>query len=267
MKRLVLFTLTAALFLNACKKEESKVVGYDIKNLSTKRVQATIYSSEEDYINQINPLWQGSVDAGKTTTIPESTLDEGYRYYIDWYSDDMTYSNWIAGDQWPNNELYFPASKTSAYFIRELGPSKRAAECNIRGTLLDNNNPATWKAVDAYSISRYQEPKRVWNTLTDWQKKIYITFSFNKAAFKSYKPTGEEHIYTMNTLDFEMERSNNNGVFTVSMERPNQYYVSNTTTISHPENSVTIDNYQKYQAAKDTIFLVTGDAGYLMVRE
>ncbi len=266
MKRLVLFTLIAALFLNACKKEEPKVVGYDIKNLSSKRVQATIYSSEEDYINQINPLWQGSVDAGKTTTIPESTLEEGYRYQIDWYSDDQTYSNWIAGEKWLNNEMHFTPSKNSAYIIRELGPTKRAAECNIRGTLLDNNKPTVWKAVDAYSFSLSGESERIWDNLDDWEKKVFVTFSFKTTQLKTLTSTGGEHIRNLDMLDFETDGSNNNGVFTISnYDAP--FHVSNTANVFDPMRT-DISTIQKYTATRDTLCVVIDQVvAYFMVRQ
>src|ERR1043165_9600450 len=98
MNKAKLFTIAAAIALgsSSCEKTKSGVTPYNYTydNKTGKDINIDIYQSLDDYNNNRNVYIHGVAPAGGSFTVASTDFAAEQKYYVDWYSNDYTYTNW-----------------------------------------------------------------------------------------------------------------------------------------------------------------------------
>jgi len=167
----------AAIFLaSSCKKDKTPAAtSFDITlKFGTPNQQAhvVVYGSEADYNTNSNPLMSGVTDQNGTYAIPLSQITKNTTYYLDIYTDDGLYNNWIGSlprtftytDD--NKGIYCGVAQPTDSFVRRL-------YLNITGT------QTTWKVIDASDGNLHNS---IWNNLTPEQQYIKMVLRKDKTG-------------------------------------------------------------------------------------
>ncbi len=62
-------------------------------NYSLSDINIDIYSSKDNYVNEVNPVYEGKLNSEGTIELNEG-IESGVLYYVDIYTDDNVISNW-----------------------------------------------------------------------------------------------------------------------------------------------------------------------------
>ncbi len=176
-RRLLAVIVLAMLSLSACDKDSS-VHGFDFnfENLTDKPINVKIYKTQTDYDNGTNVYLSGKMQVRGYYTIPVDQLVNGETYYVDWYSDDLLYTNWY----WSNITLrttFKSSDNDYEYLVNTVqypDPS-RTIWMNGLGT------QTTWVAKDAYHLSG-STYSSVWSSLTSAQQNVQVILNKDFSA-------------------------------------------------------------------------------------
>ena len=165
----VLTLLAASIALYSCHKSSgTNGYNYNFENLSDKPININIYSSLADYNNGTNIYISGKASVRGYLSIPIQKFTTGKTYYIDYYSDDYTYTNWY----WTNVTLRnaFVVTDSDYEFIinaMQFSDPSRSIWLNGAGP------QTTWNAVNAYNYSANTYTS-IWSQLTPAQQNLQI---------------------------------------------------------------------------------------------
>ena len=109
-------------------------------------------------------------------SIPVDHFTGGSPYYVDWYSDDLLYTNWY----WSNITLrteFRPTYTDYEYLVNTVQFSDPSRKIWMNG--LDVKT--TWKAVDAYTISGTTLTS-IWSSLSAVQKNVQMVLNKDFSA-------------------------------------------------------------------------------------
>lgn len=232
MKRFLLPALFAIITIAACKKEkkEAKIDGYKFKNDLNESVHAVLYGSAVDYINQVNPVWEGDIAAKSTKTVTDEYLTENDSCYIDWHTPSHSRSNWISGhrvqDIYTNGIMFF-TNKSKPYKITD----EYDAQGNPYALLLKNGKGSKWKVFNAYT-SGGSNPESVWDKMDQYQKQMNMTVTF-KSITITYPEATTSNVKEYNILGCRLSGSNAADVFGIANAEMDIFIYN----ISKPYNS------------------------------
>src|SRR5690606_39256803 len=162
MRKIVLFVVLAGLLpATACRKK-GKEQEYTFVNHLFEDITLDIYYSKENYDQQSNKVSSLSITANSNYRMPLNSLEEGHTYYIDWYTADFEYNNWVIDAQTGKEPYvaYTPGPGNYSYIAKSeyRGPG--------RNTFLSGYDTATqWKAVDAYAYTQAAGYTSTWSLL------------------------------------------------------------------------------------------------------
>lgn len=101
LRKLIYLTGIVSL-VSSCKKEKNADTGiYIINNTVPRNVNVRIYPTLNDYNHNTNAILSTSIAANASTNVPMSNFDATKTYYIDYYTDDYSISNWLERNQNP----------------------------------------------------------------------------------------------------------------------------------------------------------------------
>lgn len=64
-----------------------------VGNYTLTDLNVDIYRSKEDYVNEVNPVYNGKLDAAGEVEVTQG-IEKGVSYFVDIYTDDSVVSNW-----------------------------------------------------------------------------------------------------------------------------------------------------------------------------
>ena len=169
--------LMACLTFQACKKEDN-VKKFTFTNKLPQKIVVDIYGSEDDYYNNTNRLYTGIAPANNILDIPYSIFkNEKQLHYIDWYSEDYTYSNW---NDVTNDDIITP-SDSSGFTTADAEHSyiQTARQLAIGG----NGIKSKWKTTG--SVHNNQ----LWNALSPNERDYEIELRKDMKATVKAKNT------------------------------------------------------------------------------
>ncbi|OJW84589.1 MAG: hypothetical protein BGO69_07655 [Bacteroidetes bacterium 46-16] len=178
----ILFILFLLVSLFSCKKDSGKKFTIDNRS-NSKDLAVAVYASESDYVNSTNAIASGMAPANDVFTFPASKLNKGGTYYVDAYSNDYLYTNWVNGDTaiiGRENETprKFAYSGEDMYSIVNVSINPT----NARISLLNSTGSSSqWKAIDALDLD---DGHSIWWSLSDAEQ--YATISISKNTTGSY---------------------------------------------------------------------------------
>ncbi|MGN6567523.1 MAG: hypothetical protein ACTHJ0_06210 [Flavipsychrobacter sp.] len=145
-------------------------------NLST-TVRVNIYKKVADYNTNSNLFMTCHLPGGSAYKISFNNLDTTATYYVDWFSDDYSNTNWLTFASNPSTMT--PRSNDTVFLIQP--PPHNGA---YRSVVLSGYSYQTkWKAYDAYDYSYLN----IWGAIT--ANSQYRTLELNKdmTAVYTYK--------------------------------------------------------------------------------
>lgn len=229
MNRFCIIAFIFASLLLSCSKNNDTVKTttsyspshvYIVNNLH-EPIHISMYKSLNDYNNSTNPVFTAALDTGKAYNW-EVDISQG-RYYMDWYSDDYSISNWavyevgttLDGTGSENHYDYLVAirgSELTKALINDslyLDMEARAgatgytyyANFSLRSNLMNGNAPqTTWHGADAYNAAGVSQ----WPKFSAQQKQMTFTLYKDghyalRYSDQQNRPQATAGIYT---LDF-----------------------------------------------------------------
>lgn len=224
-----LFSLFLLSVVVSCKKHKDD---YTIANDTERRIYFNIYGSERDYSLGENCLVSGYVEGKKKLFIPQSKIGTNSPIWIDWYSEDLLYSNWLmpSGVKWDNNVAHI----------------SDVLRCYARKLCLSNGS-SRWKLVDAFSGST-----SIYSTLSDYDRSLEIVI--NKTSVELCHTDSYGNIREQTSTRLE-----GFGIYDIDFNQF-QGLDLNSAIPSVPGNVFTI-------YSKDTIVYINNSMQYLMVKE
>jgi len=229
MNRFYIIGLVFISFLLSCKKRENTeppTVTYApssiyIVNNLPEPIHINMYKSLDDYNNSTNAVFTAALDTGKAYNW-QVDISQG-RYYMDWYSDDYSISNWavyevgmtLDGTGSGNHYDYLVAIRgpeltkalinDSLYLDMEARTGATGytyyANFSLRSNLVNGNAPqTTWHGADAYNAAGVSQ----WPKFSAQQKQMTFTLQkdghYALSCFdQQNRPQATAGIYT---LDF-----------------------------------------------------------------
>jgi hypothetical protein len=181
MKQIHLFFGLCFFVLTSCdnNQEVSQTNGLllELKHSLTEKGDFTelnffIYETEGGYLNNSTPYISGKTSTSSGTYfIPSKKLKVNQQYYIDWYSDDYSITNWSvssSGDRLSPNMFVYQGGLQSFGFSY-VGDS---SDGNARNIFLNGNEiETTWKATGSTELGN-----NIWESLTENEKYIRVKF-------------------------------------------------------------------------------------------
>ncbi len=195
-KKFLLFSLLVCIIAWGCKKKSDPQ--FSVQNDTDADMNVNVYASETDYVNGTNVVVSGKALRHSAFNFPASKLKTGGWYYVDAFSSDYSYTNWVNGDSWiigqdsttPRRFKYTGATAT-------FGLGILASGTNARMSLLANNRSGSkWRAIDALDLSDGSE---IWFGLTDAQRYAEITVNKSDTG-RFYYISGTDTFYTQFTF-------------------------------------------------------------------
>lgn len=195
-----------ALFFACSKKDDPQNQDYQVEIKMQKDdtsplvpINVHIYKTKEDYNTGANVYITGKTATDGRLNIPVSKLQKDHVYFVDWFSDDFTYSNWA--DFTDRQQLLYNDA-VSNYHLGALGEFQN----RTRKIYLDGNKTETnWKAVDAYD---YEDEGSVWGSMKENEKQLKIKVRKGlTGVISTMGVTGE-----VTTEDFTFEPRNQLGL-------------------------------------------------------
>jgi len=177
-KFVYLFCVTLLIFSFCRCSSDNNVHGftYNFENLADKPINVVIYKTLSDYYNGTNVYMTGRMKLREYFTVPIDKFTTGQTYYVDWYSDDLLYTNWY----WSNITLrtaFNPSDYNSEYLVNtvEFSDPSRTIWMNGLGV------QTTWKAVDAYTQSGSAYTS-VWGQLSATRQNVKVILNKDFSA-------------------------------------------------------------------------------------
>jgi hypothetical protein len=228
--RILVFFIAPLILLSACDTDSS-IHGFDFnfENLTSKPINVKIYKSQSDYDNNTNVYLSGKMQVRGYYTIPVDQLVTGETYYVDWYSDDLLYTNWY----WSNITLrttFTVSDLDYEYLVNTVqypDPS-RSIWMNGLGT------QTTWKATDAYQIAGTTYSS-IWATLSSAQQNVQIILNKDFSAHLLLKNASNQIIDSV--LSFRPNYDNTNMVSIITLVNNMQDTVGTLTSNFAPSTS------------------------------
>ncbi len=188
MKEIRPFSILLGLVLIISCKKESRKDPVIFQNKSEKTIRVSIYFSQADYYQEVNPLTTFTLPSLGETELAGDMFEEGRRYYYDWHTDDDSASNW-GNTEYPLIHPYSPIPGTR--FVTFTYPAGMPVDCGNSdiGRLVlfgGQNISAIWKAVDAYDGGG----GHAWPTMTITQKNVSVTLNKDYTAIFEYSEPG-----------------------------------------------------------------------------
>ena len=172
--KLLLTAACVSILATGCTQQNEGVKQYDYTytNNTGKDIRIDIYNTIDDYNNNTNPYLKGvAVANGGTYVIPSSDFVPNQKYYVDWYTDDYTYTNW------QNRQGFYDEFITSFVPTYQSNFNKLESVNDYARIVFLNGGAAPeskWVAVDgvAYPGGNYTE----WADLPERYKYRKMTF-------------------------------------------------------------------------------------------
>jgi hypothetical protein len=187
------FILFACIIVfGGCTKDDPIYHG-KIRNAISQKVHIALYNTAEDYYANSNVVWSADIPAGQSVTVPAS-LEGGKNYYMDWYSEDYTSSNWP-----------FNFTLNMANITPEQDPLLTIWEnLNYSRIVCLSSNQASshWKAVDAENFGT-----PVWSTLSENDRYRELVFRKDLTGVYSFK----DQTGTLHNVNFTYSTSSGSG--------------------------------------------------------
>jgi len=184
--RLLLSVLASLLLLFSCSKSNLNGFNYNFENLTNKPINLNIYSALSDYNNSANVYIKARMEVRGYYSIPVDKFAKGQTYYVDWYSDDLLYTNWY----WSNITLrtaFRPTGTDYEYLVNTVQFSDPSRNIWMNGLGFQT----TWKAIDAYNYSTHAS---IWSQLTSSQQNVHIVLNKDFSAHLIYENTSNQTI-------------------------------------------------------------------------
>ncbi len=184
-----------------CKKTSQQPYNYTFQNNTDQSINIDVYQTAGDYNNSTNVLLHTVVQPYSTFTT--SQLINGSSYYVDWYNDDYTVTNWV------NNPYSFFLSAVTINPTAQNNMMRLSASIDyVRLLCLNgNHNKTRWKAVGGYEdVDGTNVP---WNQLTTDQQ--YIQIEFRKDFSTNYYYIVDGQQWNSGNLVYETEVGGING--------------------------------------------------------
>lgn len=173
----LLFTciLVFSLGIIACKKDKSTAQAdeanlFKISNFSGETLNLKLYRSYYDFSHDKTPVLDTRVKDNNFIYLDPAEYDASNIYYIDYYNDDRSYTNWgiKLNSQNGADICYSSIGKGRGFIIYKRGKQE------ARNILLKDDKPSVWKAIDAFSG---KTSLSIWDTLNPTQKNYTLSFS------------------------------------------------------------------------------------------
>lgn len=176
MKKITPFLILLLSIFVGCKKTSS--VGINFDNEGSVKMNYKIYGSKADYSSDKNILLKGSIPA-HTTSFISYDFKSGQNYYVDYYSDDYIYNNWLPenGNLGPN-PFSFCIDSVSTFLI--VNTQQMGAMMVL---LNDSLTQTKWKAINSFNVS--DPTVSTWGSLSDSER--YQEYIFNKDGTAVYR--------------------------------------------------------------------------------
>lgn len=257
VKNISVLTVMAAMMTVAACRKKDKEAEYNFTNhLPVATATVDIYSSKYDYDQQQNALYSFVVDANSTYRMALGSLKEGQTYYIDWYTADYEYNNWVM-DKYTGRNAYVAYKAGPANYVYTLDAFYKGP---ARNTFLSGNDTATrWKAVGAYTYTEAAGYTSMWVGLTPDQQLKEITV--RKDGVMSYTFRHNSQTVTEN-YEFTVVVSKRASIETEEFSNGTSYsmFGGKLPTGQAPEYS---------SASTDTVMAIIDNTGYeyMMVKQ
>lgn len=183
----LLLLLAAAAFLYGCgkkkKKDDANSWGV-FENQTNAELTANVYKTREDYFAGTNLYKTFRVPANSSYTLSETGMAPRTLYYVDYYNDDFTLTNWAfpghAGMEHPY--VLHMGQDSVSYF------TMKPVYCTARAVLLKDKIMTEWKPVDAYVP--HPPFNNEWAFIPDSQKNFTLEIDRRNATVWFYDKTG-----------------------------------------------------------------------------
>jgi hypothetical protein len=187
-KQGILAALCGIIFLLAsCDKNNNPSTApytYSFQNNTGKHINIDIYQTADDYNNNRNAVLHGSANPGQSYQVSNVYLQTNIKYYIDWYSDDYTYSNWVnRTDLYENFDPTIMSTAGSDLTKMQIVPEYARILC-----LGGGGTGTTWRAVDGFTYlynggsgdsTALSQLPAAWQTFTlTFHKDFSATYSY-----------------------------------------------------------------------------------------
>jgi hypothetical protein len=264
--KLMLLAAGISILGAGCTKEKKSVQQYDYTytNSTNKDIRVDIYKSIADYNNNTNLYLTGIAAAnGGTVVVPSSDFQAGVKYYVDWYTNDYTYTNW------QNRQGFYDEFETS--FLPTYQNNKNTLESvnDYARLVFLGGGAATetnWIAIDGVAYPGGNTTQ--WADLPDSYK--YRKFKFKKDFSCTYYSKTESGLdkndkFTFRTPYLGTSKSLTEGMIYINIE--DQHEVSTWGTVTYGINQNATDPNGN-PTFSNTITVDFGDQGrYIMVRD
>lgn len=156
------------LSVSACIKDPStQQKAFTFKNESSRDIDLIVYKNQEDYYESKNATYKVSLKAGESKEVEDTNLEEDGDYFIDWYTKDYKYTNWVyrsPNDPTTGDMIYYSTSG-QAYTVTDADMSLVLG----RNIWLGSNGEylSIWEPVDALEYRGYMEyGESVWDEVS-----------------------------------------------------------------------------------------------------
>jgi hypothetical protein len=166
------FILFACIITFAGCTKDDPVYHGKIRNAISQKVHVALYNTAEDYYNNTNVVWSADIPTNESVTVPAS-LESGKNFYMDWYSQDYTSSNWP-----------FNFTLNMANITPEQDPLLTLWENFNYSRIVclgSDQGSSHWKAVDAQYFGT-----PIWQTLTANERYRELTFKKDLTGTYTY---------------------------------------------------------------------------------
>jgi len=267
LTRLLLLAAGFSVFGAACTPEKKSVQQYDYTytNNTNKDIRVDIYQSLNDYNHNTNIYQSGiAVANGGTYVVPSSDFQAGAKYYVDWYSNDYTYTNW------QNRQGFYDEFVTSFVPTHQNNKNPLQSVNDYARLVFLDGGAATethWVAVDGYAFPGGNHTE--WANLPDNFKYRKFTFKkdFSCVYYSKNDSTGniESSKFVFRTPYLGTPQGLSEGMIFINIE--DQHSVSTEGVVTYTINNSATDSLG-VPTFGNTITADFGDMGrYTMVRD
>jgi len=192
LRSALLIVCGAAAILSSCDKATNPdAFNYTFQNNTDKQIHVDVYGSMDDYMNNANPVTRGVASANGSFVVRSSTLHTDVPYYVDWYSDDYTYTNWVSRE-----DLYTAFNPRFTASVQTNLMKLESETDYARLLCLDGNHTGTtWLATDGftYLYSNGGSDSVLWNNLPQNDKFFQMVFRKDFSMTYSYIAPDGQH--------------------------------------------------------------------------
>ncbi|HXS37804.1 MAG TPA: hypothetical protein VN721_13960 [Flavipsychrobacter sp.] len=187
--------------ITSCKKIDQHPYNYTFQNNTNQSINIDVYQTSGDYNNNTNVFLHAVVQPYGTFMTPQ--LVNGASYYVDWYNNDYTVTNWV------NNPYSSFLSSVVINPTLQNNMMRLSAPLDYVRLLCINGNQykTRWKAVGGHEdVDGTNIP---WDQLTPDQQ--YIQMEFRKDFSTNYYYIVDGQYWNSGNLIYETESGGING--------------------------------------------------------